>query len=183
MARGGAFERTCSRLLTEWLTRWQEGEPRENPPEVWRSEMSGGVDWQKAVDLAPRNELGREFLDRFGVECKHRERPMIWGLWTGREPPRMIEYWRDTIEDCREYGGLCPLMMIRRTHRPATLVVHPRDLIPEEEHDFQWPVTIESEGIRLVSWQEWYDFPVERIYELHERWAESSDDGSGGGGS
>lgn len=183
-AKGNAFERDCARDLTEYITRYREDEPRRDPPVMWRSQASGGWPYRRVedvLDLAPKAELGADFLARFGVECKHQGGTVLWSPFT-QEEPKVARWWNKAWSECAEHD-LCPMLMVRKTRMPL-LVGLPSTLIPVTEVMFENSWVWEALCLRFVAWEEFYDLPLERLYEFRDRWTtEPPDDRSGRNGS
>lgn len=169
--KGGQFERDTSRWLTKWLTRWLEDDPREKPTELWRSTSSGGVEWEATVDIAPNGRLGMDFCERFGVECKARDQLVLWNIYT-RGKSRLYNWWVKTWEECLEYE-ITPLLFLLESSRPR-LMAHPSQMIPATEVRFERSLVWEAAELRLIPPEEWYDLPVEQVYEFCDRYKSSA---------
>lgn len=173
MGKGGVFERECGRMLTEWLTRDLEGESRRNPPELWRTKLSGGWEHKEipdVLDLAPNGELGREFRRRFAVECKHHKEVSWWAVFT-QSVPDLIDWWVTSVAECEPYPDLVPMLMIRQNWRPV-LVGLPEGFlsIPGARSITVGPPA----GVQFYQWDDFYEVPVETVYGIWEERATDS---------
>ncbi len=127
-AKGGAFERTIARELSEWLTGGQDS------TQLIRSVSSGG--WtrgrkqaqKKEVfrhigDLAPNGPKGEEFRRQFAVECKHHKRIDLYQLWTLPHGDATLTGWWEKIGKEALEGGVRPMLIFRSNGQPILVAI------------------------------------------------------------
>jgi hypothetical protein len=121
--KGSSFERKICKLLSQWIT----GGDREDI--LWRSISSGAWNTIKKRttttqigDITYIDELGKEFIEKFAIECKSYKDVQMIKLFNENS---IINKWWDKINE--EAGDKYPLIIFKE-NRSCELIAISGDI-------------------------------------------------------